>query len=25
VEVYFGWNIPHKAAPGGHIDNPPVA
>lgn len=24
VEVYFGWNIPHNVAPGGHIDNPPV-
>ena len=20
VEVYFGWNIPHKAAPGGFVD-----
>jgi ketosteroid isomerase-like protein len=24
VEVYFGWNIPHKIAPGGHIENPPL-
>jgi ketosteroid isomerase-like protein len=24
VELYFGWNIPHKVAPGGHIDNPPL-
>lgn len=22
VEVYFGWLVPHKAAPGGYIDNP---
>lgn len=21
VEVYFGWSIPHKAAPGGFIEN----
>jgi ketosteroid isomerase-like protein len=22
VEVYFGWNLPHQAAPGGFIDPP---
>jgi hypothetical protein len=22
VEVYFGWNIPHEAKPGGFIDKP---
>jgi ketosteroid isomerase-like protein len=22
VEVYFGWDLPHKAAPGGSIDPP---
>lgn len=21
VEVYFGWDLPHRAAPGGHVDN----
>lgn len=21
TEVYFGWDIPHKAAPGGFVDN----
>lgn len=22
TEVYFGWNVPHKAKPGGFIDQP---
>ena len=22
VEVYFGWSIPHPAAPGTHVNNP---